>query len=72
MYLNKHGTGLSLYIAQLIAQQLEGRCSFKSKEGKYTRFLFQINAESADQIDNNHVELNLGVIAEEEEDKDSS
>ena len=69
MYLNKQGVGLSLCIANLIARQMEGKCSFRSKEGKYTKFFFQINAESVDEVEVDQVKFKLEEIAEEEEAK---
>lgn len=55
MYLNKQGVGLSLCIANLIAKSMDGKCSFQSKEGKYSKFCLQINAESIDEVDVNKI-----------------
>ncbi len=66
MYLNKQGVGLSLCIANLIAKSMDGKCSFQSKEGKYSKFCFQINAESIDEVDVNKISV-LALIPEEEE-----
>lgn len=46
---------------------MEGKCSFRSKEGKYTKFFFQINAESVDEVETDQVKFKLEEIAEEEE-----